>query len=221
LGHPSGWCSGLTAACDITERTFDRWQIECWISPFTQDHFALLANGSYSPPADLADKSSESRLQAAPFPALHDQQNLGQIVKRLVPAADERDQVAFDANEGRKVANSVTRLVAGKGLPKALNCARAQADQLVDKGLLTPIVDDFIEGHGRVRKAFDTGQIASFLRDLRNAARSGALLSWLKIPCQHQKLPRGRRLAAECFETGGRTSGRFPVADREAGSGDA
>jgi hypothetical protein len=94
------------------------------------------------------------------------------IAKRFVSADDERAQVAFDADAGRTVANSITRLVAGKGLPKALGCTRPQAEQIVDEGLLAPIVDEFLEGHGRVRKAFDAAQIAVFLQDLDRVARS-------------------------------------------------
>jgi hypothetical protein len=103
------------------------------------------------------------------------------IAKRLVPD-DEKAQVAFNADAGRKVASSITRLVAGKGLPKALNCSRPQAEQLIDEGLLTPIVDEFLEGHGRVRKAFDAAKIAGFLEDLRNATRSVPIISDDLVP---------------------------------------
>jgi len=91
------------------------------------------------------------------------------VVKGLVPDTDEKTKAAFDAEAGRDVARSITRLVAGKGLPKALGCTRPQAEQLVDEGLLVPIVDEFVEGHGRVRKAFDAAQIAAFLQKIDSA----------------------------------------------------
>lgn len=89
---------------------------------------------------------------------------------RLICADDEKAQVAFSAEAGRAVASSITRLVAVTGLPKALNCTRPQADQLVDEVLLTPIVDEFLQGHGRVRKAFDADQITAFLDRLHTVA---------------------------------------------------
>lgn len=138
---------------------------------FIFDHFALASGHKV-----FGEALPERRLHTAPSLAREaglDVRTLRSVLiaKCLVPADDEKAQVAFDAEEGRKVASSITRLVAGKGLPRALGCTRPQADQLVDEGLLTPIVDEFLEGHGRVRKAFDAAKIAGFLEDLRNATR--------------------------------------------------
>jgi len=99
------------------------------------------------------------------------------IAKRLVPAGNENAHVAFDAAAGRSVANSMVRLVAGIALPKVLNSSRPQAEQLLDEGLLTPIVDEFVEGHGRVQKACDAMQIEGFLECLHDAAQSVPIIS--------------------------------------------
>ncbi|MCA1777663.1 MAG: TniQ family protein, partial [Loktanella sp.] len=104
------------------------------------------------------------------------------IARKLVPVDDEQAQVAFDAEAGRKVARSITRLVTGIGLPKVLGCTRPQAEQLVDEGLLTPIVDEFLEGHGRVRKAFDAEQVAEFLENLLSATRTVATIADDLVP---------------------------------------
>jgi hypothetical protein len=144
---------------------------------FIFDHFALASGHKV-----LGEVLPERRLHTAPSLASEaglDVRTLRSVLiaKRLVPADDEKAQVAFDAQEGRKVASSITRLVAGLGLPKALSCTRPQADQLIDEGLLTPIVDEFLEGHGRVRKAFDAAKIERFLEDLSIATRSVAVIA--------------------------------------------
>jgi len=146
--------------------------IEAIMCEFIFEHFAL-ASGHKVFGVELPVR----RLHTAPSLAKEtglDVRTLRSVLiaKRLVPADDEKAQVAFDAERGRKVAKSIMRLVAGTGLPKVLGCTRPQSEQLVDEGLLTPIVDEFIEGHGRVRKAFDAERVAGFLKDIHRAART-------------------------------------------------
>lgn len=80
------------------------------------------------------------------------------IAQGLVPADDEQVQATFDAEVGRKVAGSIVRLIAANGL-------------------LIPIVDEFLEGYGRVRKAFDACHVADFRENLHNAARSVSFIA--------------------------------------------
>ena len=162
--------------------TKDAGDIKRIMREFIFDHFALAAGHKV-----FGVALPERRLHTAASLATEagfDVRTLRSVLvaKHLVCADDEKAQVAFNADAGRKVASSITRLVAGKGLPKALNCTRPQAEQLVDEGLLTPIVDEFLEGHGRVRKAFDAAKIARFLEDLRSATRSVPVIPHDLVP---------------------------------------
>jgi hypothetical protein len=162
--------------------TKDAGDIERITRAFIFDHFGLAAGrkvfGVVLPERRLHTAASLAREAGLDVRTLRSVL----IAKRLVPADDEKAQVAFDADAGRKIAGSITRLVTGKGLPKALACTRPQADQLVDEGLLNPIVDEFLEGHGRVQKAFDADQIASFLEKLHNATRSVPVIADDLVP---------------------------------------
>lgn len=77
----------------------------------------------------------------------------------------------FDAAAGRKVASSIQRSTTMKSLPKVLNCTRPQAGQLIDEGMLDPIVAGRRQAAGRTRKAIDDRAIAKFLIALNDCAR--------------------------------------------------
>lgn len=81
---------------------------------------------------------------------------------------------AFDAEEGRAVASSMTRLVHVIALPKALSCTRPQASQLIDERILVTLADTGRDAPGRTQRAVDARQIASFLAALHAAARPAA-----------------------------------------------
>ncbi|MBN2906706.1 MAG: TniQ family protein [Rhodobacteraceae bacterium] len=76
----------------------------------------------------------------------------------------------FDAEVGRAVAASISRIVHVIALPKALNCTRPQASQLLDERILTPLADGVVAAPGRIKKAVDERQIDVFLKDLSQAA---------------------------------------------------
>jgi hypothetical protein len=75
------------------------------------------------------------------------------------------------------VATSIQRSTKIKSLPAALNCTRSQAGQLVDEGVLDPIVDGLRQSAGRTRKAIRNQDIEWFLSALRSTA-----LTVVKIP---------------------------------------
>ncbi|SFR18861.1 TniQ family protein [Poseidonocella sedimentorum] len=77
----------------------------------------------------------------------------------------------FDADEGDRVAASIQRSTNVISLPKALNCTRPQAGQLVDEGMLDPIADGRKRVAGRTRKAIDNRDIERFLLALRASTR--------------------------------------------------
>ena len=77
----------------------------------------------------------------------------------------------FDAAMGRKIAESVQKSTKLESLPKVLNCTRPQAGQLVDEGLLDPIVDGRLEAVGRTRKSIGNQDIERFLSALRDSAQ--------------------------------------------------
>ncbi len=92
--------------------------------------------------------------------------------KGLVPVEDKvSGHHVFDASAGREVSLAVHRSTKPNSLPKALNCTRPQAIQLVDEGLLDPIADGRREAAGRTRKAIYDRDIARFLERLHARAR--------------------------------------------------
>ena len=76
----------------------------------------------------------------------------------------------FDAAAGRQVASSIHRSTKMKSLPKVLNCTRPQAGQLVEEGMLDPIVDGRSQAAGRTRKAIGNQDIERFLTALHSSA---------------------------------------------------
>lgn len=89
----------------------------------------------------------------------------------LIPVEDKvSDHHVFDAEAGRKVAASVRRLTHVISLPRALNCTRPQADQLLDERLLAPISDRPGTAVGRTWKAVDKTEIGRFLDALHARA---------------------------------------------------
>ncbi|MCZ4368836.1 TniQ family protein [Sulfitobacter dubius] len=125
----------------------------------------------------LGEKLSERRLHSVE--SLASESRLDPRTLRNVLAAEglvpvEKNGVGyhvFDAVAGRKVASSIQRSTKMKSLPKVLNCTRPQAGQLVDEGMLDPIVDGRRQAAGRTRKAIDDQDIAKFLTALRICER--------------------------------------------------
>ncbi|SIO39403.1 TniQ protein [Rhodovulum sp. ES.010] len=94
------------------------------------------------------------------------------IAHGLVPDDPEAGpHQIFDAEMGRTVAASITRIVHVISLPKALNCTRPQAAQLLDERVLAPLLDGAAPGPGRLGKAIDARDVSAFLEKLRSAAR--------------------------------------------------
>jgi len=76
----------------------------------------------------------------------------------------------FDADEGRRLAASVQRLIHVSALGTALNCTRPQADQLLDERLLVQISNRVVEAIGRTRKSVDADEVNDFLEKLHACA---------------------------------------------------
>jgi hypothetical protein len=94
------------------------------------------------------------------------------VSKGLIPTDEHSEgHHVFDADTGRKVAASVQRLTHVISLPKALNCTRPQADQIVDEQLLMTISACPNAAAGRTGKAVDSKEIDRFLADLRACSR--------------------------------------------------
>ena len=90
----------------------------------------------------------------------------------LIPVEEDvSERHIFDAADGRRVAASIQRLTHVIGLPKALNCTRPQADQLVDERLLIPISEGPGGAAGRTWKAVDNLEITRFIADLHACAQ--------------------------------------------------
>jgi len=94
------------------------------------------------------------------------------VARGLVPNADRGSPYhVFDADAGRAVAAQVRRAVHVIALPKALNCTRPQASQLMDERLLSLLCDDAAHAPGRTRKTVDMAEIGTFLEKLRGLSR--------------------------------------------------
>jgi hypothetical protein len=94
------------------------------------------------------------------------------IASGLIPGgAASRGHHVFDAKAGEELAASVSRRVNVSSLPKALNCTRPQADQLLDERLLTALVDDPQCSVSKVQKGVDQREIDAFLAALHRRAR--------------------------------------------------
>ena len=77
----------------------------------------------------------------------------------------------FDAEAGRKIAAQVRRSVNVISLPRALNCTRPQANQILDERLLAPIFDGAYVSPGRTQKSVDVEDIEALLSALAEQAR--------------------------------------------------
>ena len=77
----------------------------------------------------------------------------------------------FDAEAGRKIAAQVRRSVNVISLPRALNCTRPQANQILDERLLAPIFDGAHVSPGRTQKSVDFEDIEALLSALSERAR--------------------------------------------------
>ena len=91
----------------------------------------------------------------------------------MVPARDEQTGLpsTFDAEEGERIAAALARAVPSLHLPKALNSTRAQAEQLVDAGILVPLDQAAAGSRMRAGCAIDQAEIDAFLSALRDRAR--------------------------------------------------
>ncbi|MBB1499272.1 TniQ family protein [Paracoccus sp. MC1862] len=89
----------------------------------------------------------------------------------LVPADEALSEYhVFDANAGRTIAASVCRSIHVISLPKALNCTRPQADQLLAERILTRVGGGPGIAPGRTQRAADASHVADFLVALRRNA---------------------------------------------------
>jgi hypothetical protein len=89
----------------------------------------------------------------------------------LVPSDEaENPNFAFDAEQGRALAAKALRTVTVIKLPELLNASRPQADQIVDERIISPLVDDYLDGPGRTRKALNKADITSLLELLEDCA---------------------------------------------------
>jgi hypothetical protein len=91
------------------------------------------------------------------------------VAKGLVPK-EAHARFAFDAEEGRQIASTVTRKITVISLPKALNCSRPLREQILAEGLLHPIALRDGKGTGHASKAVDARDVEFFLARLDDKA---------------------------------------------------
>lgn len=89
----------------------------------------------------------------------------------LVPADEALSEYhVFDAEAGRAAAASVCRSIHVISLPKALNCTRPQADQLLAERILVRVGGGPGIAPGRIQRAVDASDVSDFLVALRRNA---------------------------------------------------
>lgn len=95
------------------------------------------------------------------------------IAKGLLPKdASEAGYYVFDSARGLDVANSMGRLVAVTGIPKALGCSRPLANQLISERILTPIVSELTHAKGHTKKGFDSLEVERLLHCMELRSKS-------------------------------------------------
>jgi hypothetical protein len=138
---------------------------------FIIGHFAVASGHKV-----FGDALSERRLHTAT--SLATEANLDSRTLRnllvshgLVPSGEaDNPNFVFDAEQGRALAAKALRNVTVIKLPELLNASRSQADQLVDDRFILPLIDDYLDGPGRTRKALNKADITSFLERLEDCA---------------------------------------------------
>jgi len=101
----------------------------------------------------------------------------------LIPAEEKVSRHhLFDAQAGRDLAASVTRMTHVIALPKALNSTRPQSEQLLDERLLRQISERWGQAAGRTWKAVDDREIARFLSTMKACANPVDILPAGLVP---------------------------------------